>query len=201
MKTTRTLSWIGSSTKFWFVALSCSLFILQSSPVTFGFKSDEWSMIRPLERVDLVDVEAVEYEPVSNLTWALPGDRKSTASVLSSSQNMFIVEEFKCANPTTKEDVCTKIRNAYENAGQRITAVLDLKSPITIQVNIRRFCESKMSRLCKSNTLGQASAASYWAMEGFEENSIDSNYMYPQALVKQLGVQFAFTKFDIIAGG
>ncbi|KAK9768468.1 hypothetical protein K7432_000879 [Basidiobolus ranarum] len=205
MITTRTPSLIGSPRKFclrvWFTSwcLTCLILVLLKLPITCGNKSSTRSKVRPLERVDLIDVDTVEYGFVSNATWVPPEDWKFTANALSASQNMFVIEDFKCTNINTKEDVCAKIRNAYDNAGQRITAVLDIKSPISVQVNIRRFCESKLSRLCKSNTLGQASAASYWAMEGFEENSIDPNYMYPQALVKQLGVQFAFSKFDIIA--
>ncbi len=78
--------------------------------------------------------------------------------------------------------LCNKAQQAFENAVNYISKVISTKRPIVVRAAFVSFCQSVGK--CDDDTLGHASASRYWSTrDGFEGNS---NFWYPQALVKQL---------------
>ncbi|RKP14665.1 hypothetical protein BJ684DRAFT_15025 [Piptocephalis cylindrospora] len=122
----------------------------------------------------------------------------TTLLTMVGSESNLVLVEFTCTPTVTrgKEDVCRKVQKAYESAGRRIGQLLQLTSPIRIQLSYKSFCDTDWG--CGSSTLGQAWAASYWEVGG--SDGLDSAFLYPQALLKQRGVAGrAMNTYDIIA--
>ncbi|KAH6588991.1 hypothetical protein BASA50_010347 [Batrachochytrium salamandrivorans] len=105
---------------------------------------------------------------------------------------------FSCSD--VSPEICKQAEAGFERAGQLIAKSMQIVTTINVQVTFRSFCNSaKKGQPCTmNNTLGQASAAAYFAAK--TEDASDWAF-YPQALVKQLPRDHVleFNPYDIIA--
>ncbi|KAI9225842.1 MAG: hypothetical protein DHS80DRAFT_25805 [Piptocephalis tieghemiana] len=147
--------------------------------------------------------EAADASPTSTSNSTTPQPSPSPAPLHMADSNgesnsPLILVDFSCSPTVTrgKEDLCTKVQKAYESAGRRLAQLLQIKSPLRLKLSYKSFCDTDWG--CGSSTLGQAWAASYWEVGGKE--GLDSAFLYPQALLKQLGLNSnTMNNFDIIA--
>jgi hypothetical protein len=92
---------------------------------------------------------------------------------------------------TADATTCTKARDAFVRAGQRLQVALKITTPIVVKGTFRSFCQGQ-STCALRNTLGQASAASFLLGP--------DGYMYPQALYKHISsAPTQYAAQDIIA--
>ncbi|KAL1922125.1 uncharacterized protein VTP21DRAFT_10767 [Calcarisporiella thermophila] len=103
---------------------------------------------------------------------------------------------FQCRG--VQKQICDKAQNEFELAGQILSASLQLSQPLTVDAQFFSFCR-ELGGNCQNgrdNRLGFASPARMLPMQ--DDDGVVR--MFPQALVKQLGVQGAqMASNDIIA--
>jgi len=118
-----------------------------------------------------------------------------TQTSLNESPTPFQIQ-FTC---TASSILCTKAKNGFQRAFQSISSALKIYTPIIVGAKFISFCNSSLSSSCEStkNTLGQASATSYYTAIDDNGNSV----LYPQALIKQMSMDAlpTYSSTDITA--
>ncbi|KAJ1551244.1 hypothetical protein HK096_002271 [Nowakowskiella sp. JEL0078] len=97
--------------------------------------------------------------------------------------NNFIID-FACDSIVSLSD-CSSAKETFRSAGEIISQTINLVQPIFVKAQFMSFCA--ISGNCDDNgqkLLGQATAASYWALN--DAVGADPDYWYPQALAKQI---------------
>lgn len=75
---------------------------------------------------------------------------------------------------------CRKVGNALGAAAYKLVQVIGLKSKVVIEASYYSFCDNN----CANSTLGWAAPSSQFTLPNV--GGVDPNYLYPQALAKQL---------------
>lgn len=93
------------------------------------------------------------------------------------SQTSQIEVHLKCNIDAT---FCNKVANAFGSAILELGKVLQVKNKIIIDASYYNFCDNQ----CRNTTYGWALPSSQYTLPNL--NGVDPNYLYPQALAKQL---------------
>lgn len=103
--------------------------------------------------------------------------------------------QFMCNSSDVK--TCNKARNAYQNVADTMTSLLNLRQNVTILAQYLSFCQA-FDECGRLDLLGSARPSQYWMMPG--SSKVDTSYMYPQSLARQLTDDLPFGDSpDIIA--
>jgi hypothetical protein len=103
-------------------------------------------------------------------------------------------------------EICSGLRYAYQRAGRRLAALLDVQVPISIQVSYGSFCNGDVE--CEreySSVLARAYPTVFWPLylsdtgKSDQRSDEDPIYNYPQALVRQYVQGLGFYEYDIVA--
>ncbi|KAI9314426.1 hypothetical protein BX666DRAFT_453233 [Dichotomocladium elegans] len=81
---------------------------------------------------------------------------------------------------TIEQSFCSKVAEALRDAASMFNEVVNIKNALLIQATYYSFCEKR----CANDTFGWGAPSSQFTLP-FEDGA-DLNYIYPQALAKQL---------------
>ncbi|KAI8086829.1 uncharacterized protein B0P05DRAFT_635537 [Gilbertella persicaria] len=105
--------------------------------------------------------------------------------------NTIVQYDLECKADTV---FCDKVSKAIAAAIDELTRVINIKNSLLILVKYHSFCE----KICANDTFGWGSPTSQFTLP-FEDGA-DLNYVYPQALAKQLAPYSStsvWSKYDI----
>ncbi|CAG8458424.1 3397_t:CDS:2 [Dentiscutata erythropus] len=111
--------------------------------------------------------------------------------------DMFNVTFTCLANNQT---LCNKVKNAFDTAGQIITAAIAFKIPVTVNATFTDFCSTLSQCSLSSGTLTLGGAAPARTIQITDDDGVQR--LFPQSLVKQrnfTGGNHTYSAFDIFA--
>lgn len=125
---------------------------------------------------------------------SLGASQGSTASISSP----FVIN-FQCG--ASNKTLCGYAQDSFKSAAARLASVLVINTPIYVLANFSSFCggTTQVSNCQLAETLGQASPAAFFSAS--PQDTSNSWFYYPQALVKQLNknVTLQYSTYDIVA--
>ncbi|KAI8867066.1 hypothetical protein GQ42DRAFT_165056 [Ramicandelaber brevisporus] len=166
------------------------------------------STVAANQRFDL-DRKSGVYHPVSSsaLTASPQLERHQRAAsaqkeVFSTSSNAgpgrTITYQLDCVSGDSR---CDNVDKALDSATRRLESIFSLRAPILVQAKFHSFCTDNNScgnSASTNGTVGWAYPASQWTLGCLE--GVDSKYLYPQSLAKQLSPKdLEWNKADIVA--
>ncbi|KAI9010870.1 hypothetical protein CLU79DRAFT_772378 [Phycomyces nitens] len=125
---------------------------------------------------------SVSHTRTTQLSYAPSATPSNRANVTSSQSNntvgALVQYQFAC---TLDKVFCEKVKDAVDSAINTFTQVVTIKNNMTIWISYYNFCDKK----CNNSTFGWGAPTSQFTLPFFDDGA-DLNYVYPQALAKQL---------------